>query len=887
MGTWRSVTLRLRSLVAFRRVDRELDEEIRFHLDREVEKNVSAGMSADDARRRALVAFGGVEPTKEAHHDGWGVRWIEDVVRDIRYAVRALSRSPALAVTAVTTLALGIGANAAIFSAVSAVVLHPLPFDEPDRLVMLWEENPEYHWYQQTAAPANMLDWRERVAAFQDVAAYSDFANDGTLTGAGEPRLLSAALVTGNFFSVLGVRPQLGRALRDDETWQPAAPVMVLSDRAWRDVFAADPAIAGRTIMINGDPVEVAGVMPPGFEFPSASVDAWIPMRWDPASRGQASFRRAHWLRPIARLAPGATLESADAQLQAVAEGLKLEYPDTNRVMGAGLTPLHRFLVRDTERPLTLLLAAVALLLVIACANVGNLLLVRASGREREAALRLSLGAGRGRLVRQAFTESLVLSAIGGAAGTGVGWWGTRALVALRPAGMLPVDSLPLDWRVLAYLAAVTTASGLVFGIAPALWSGSRAPAEVLKDSGHSGSARRSPPRWGNLLVVTEVAIAVMLAVGAGLLVRSYAALVRVDPGFETRGLLAVEVNAGGTRYDTPEKQRVFWQRFVEAAGALPGADAAGAASQLVLTDEGNGWTSSFSIAGRDPDAFGTEVTHMEVTPGYFAAMHVPILHGRDFTDRETADAPPVALVNETLAREFFPNEDPVGQRIVFSKAPGTDPAWITIVGVVGDVHQTSLNLATRTQIVTPHAQTPRTAMVLLVRATGDPTLLAGPVRRALADLDPALAISSVRTMDDVRAASVRRQQFLMTLLLTFAGVGVVLALVGVYGVMAQFARDRRHEMGIRLALGASAADVRRLVVGRGLALVLGGLVVGVALALAGTRAMRAMLFGVDPTDPLTFAAVAALLVATATAATWLPAFRVSRTNPATTLRLD
>ncbi len=882
----KALRLRLRALVNRGSVDRELDDEIRFHLDHETERLVGTGLSRDEARRRALVAFGGVASTREVHHDGWGFRWLEDAARDARHAVRALARNPVLASTAILTLTLGIGANTAIFSAVDAVLLRPLPFPSPDRLAMLWEENPEYHWYQNVAAPANMLDWREQVAAFGDVGAYSDFVNDATLTGQGEPRMLSAAIVTGNFFSVLGVRPALGRNFRDDETWQPAAPALMLSDHAWRDVFGADPQIAGRQIMINGAPIEVAGVMPPGVEFPSPGVDAWIPSRWDPAARGQTSFRRAHWMRPIARLVPGVTMEAANAQLQAVVERLKREYPDTNRVMGAGLTPLHEFLVRNTERPLTLLFAAVALLLLIACANVGNLLLVRASGREREAALRLSLGAGRGRLVRQALTESLVLSAIGGTAGAAAGWWGARALVALRPSG-LAIEARPLDWRVLAYVAAITTVSGLLFGIAPAVWGAARAPAGALRESGPTSGSGRSMRRWGHALVVVQVAIAAMLTVGAGLLVRSYAALVRVDPGFDASGLLAVELNAGGARYGTPDAQRAFWGGLVDTAAALPGVEAAGAASTLVLTGAGTGWTSQFSVAGREPGAYGTEVAHMEATPGYLEALGVPVVRGRGFTDRDTADAPPVVLINESLAREYFPGEDPIGQRVVFSKAPSPDDMWMTIVGVVGDVHQTSLDAAPRIQFFTPFAQTPRSAMVLMARTAGDPARLAAPIRQAIAGIDPNLAISSIRTMTDVRAASVRRQQFLMTLFAAFAAVGLVLALVGVYGVIAQVARARRREMGIRLALGASAADIRWQVVSRGLVPVAGGLALGVAGAVVATRAMGALLFAVEPTDPLTFAAVAAGLLATGTAAAWLPAWRVSRTNPATTLRAE
>ncbi|HKW11952.1 MAG TPA: ABC transporter permease, partial [Gemmatimonadaceae bacterium] len=426
MATIKGTRARLRALVRRGTAERELDEELRFHLEMETEKNLRAGMSPAEARRRALRDFGGVEPTKEAHRDVRG-RWIEELVADTRYALRTLRRAPVLAGAAILTLALGIGANTTIFSAVNAEILRPLPFANPGRLVMLWEENPEKGWHQQICAPANAFDWKDQVRAFHDVALYYQGGGKATLTGEGGAQILKSAGVTGNLFDLLGVRMQLGRAFVPDETWSTSgiAHTAVISNRLWRERFSSDPHIVGRSLRIDGQPTEVVGVAPAGFTFPVDGVDLWQPMAWKPEFRGQVFFRRAHFVRAIARLEAGATLESADAQLQTVVARLKHQYPATNKFMGAGLTPLHRFLVGDTRLPLVVLLAAVALLLLISCANVGNLLLVRAVGREREAALRLTLGAARRRLTKQALTESLVLSVLGGVAGVALGVAGT------------------------------------------------------------------------------------------------------------------------------------------------------------------------------------------------------------------------------------------------------------------------------------------------------------------------------------------------------------------------------------------------------------------------------------------------------------------------------
>jgi predicted permease len=871
----------------------DADAELQSLLDEHTRYLTARGMSADAARAEALRHLGGPLPetstllhrsAQRREHRMRLHEWIGDVVADSRYALRTLRRSPALAAAAVVTLALAIGANTAIFSAVSAVMLRPLPVLEPGRLVMLWEKNPDFHWDREDAAPANMLDWREQAGVFADVAAYPDFAGTTTLTGYGEPRLLKAQPVTGNFFDVLGVRAELGRTLRDAETWEGSgSPAAVLSYRAWRDVFGADRSLVGRTVQLGGRPVEIAGVLPALFAVPGLDVDVWEPVGWDRTSRAQVWFRRAHWVRVIARLKPGVTLEGANAGLQKVVTRLQHDFPATNRHMGAGLTPLHEFLVGKTRQPLLVMLGAVAVLLLIACANVANLLLVRAAGREREAALRLALGAGRGRLLRQALVESALLAGLGGTAGLALGWWGTRVLLALQPTGMLPVTDVAMSWRVIAYVTAATALCALLFGIAPTLWAGRRAPADVLRDEGRTSSGTLRARRWGDALLVSQVAMALALTLGAGLLVRSYLLLQRVEPGFDSHQVLAVRVVLPGIRFDSTRKVLAFYGELERQARALPGVEAAAVVSLVPLGPPS--WSSQFAIAGREP--LDGQVVHRELSPDYQKVMRVPLLRGRRLTEADRRGAPYVVLINQTLARIYFPGQDPVGQRVAFDRLPDSSSTWRTIVGVVGDERQGSLSEASQPEFLAPYPQEARSGMTLMVRTSAEPTVLAPAVRRIIARLDPELAISSVQTMDQVRAASLARDRFLTVLMLAFAGVGMALGLVGVYGVVAQVARRRMRELGIRVALGARAGQVQWLVVRHGIVLTVLGIGAGIAVALSATRAMRTLLYQVAPVDPLTFVVVPALVLLTATVASWLPAARASRADPCEVLRSD
>lgn len=884
---------RLRRLLGLR-VEEEVDSELAFHLEMKERDLVAAGHDPRAARERAVREFGDREAVARecrgiARRRNRKMSLAEnagELRQDGIFALRQLRRYPAVTAVAVLTLALGIGAVTAIFSAVNAAILRPLPFADPGRLLMLWEENAERGWHMQTAAPANALDWREQVPAFEDVAMYADFQERATLGGVGEPRPVRTATVTGNFFSVLGVRPALGRTLRDDETWRTEERVAVLSHRAWTREFGADPEVIGRTVRLDGNPYEVVGVMPASFRFPFPEVDFWSPFGWSPETREAAFFRRAHWVRPIARLRPGATVEEADAQLRTVARRLQERHPVLNRGMGAGLTPLQRFLVGDTRTPLLVLLFAVGVLLLLACANVGNLLLVRATARHREIAVRSALGASRVRIARQMIVESLVLSGLGGLAGLALGWAATRVLAAVRPPELLADGGLPLDWRVLAFTVAATALSGVLFGLVPAVWA-SRAPVgEALKEGGRSGGAGRGARRTASALVAGEVALAVLLVAGAGLLGRSFAQLQRVDPGFDPQNVLTASLSLPGTTYDTPEKAVGFFAEAVRRVGGLPGVESVGAVRQLPLTAPS--WSSDFSVAGRGPEAFGTEVLHREVLPDYFRTLRVPLLRGRTFSAADLASgAPFVIVINESLARRHFPGEDPIGQRIAFDRAPDSTSTWRTVIGVVGDEHQTSPAVPPRIEIFAPLNQEPNGNMTLVMRTAVEPTSLLPAVRRLVAEMDPDLALADVRTLEAVRAESMARERFLMLLLGAFAAVALTLAVVGVYGVLAQAVRQRTREIGIRVALGAGPAQVVRLVVRYGLGLVLTGVVAGLAAAALSTRAMGALLFRVEPTDAATLASVALLLALAGLAAALVPALRASRTEPSVTLRAD
>ena len=871
---------------------RAVDDEFTFHLETATRELIAAGLDPRAAREEAERRFGDREAFRAAcqrigrrrRRAQWRGELMHDVVQDLHFALRGFRQSPGFVVAAVLTLALGIGATTAIFSVVYGVLLKPLPLPDPDRLVTLWESNPERRWTQADAAPANLLDWRERSRTLADVTAYIWRASHIALSGAGEPTVLPGVRVFGNFFSVLGTPPVVGRGFRFEESWDGEDRVVVIGDGFWRRRFGADPGIVGRAITLDGVDRVVVGVMPPGFSYPFPGTDVWIPFGFTPAYRQSVAFRRAHFVRPVARLRPGVSVAQAREDLETIAAQLSKEYPETNATMGAGITPLSEWTAGGTRPTLLILLGSVALVLVVACANVANLQLARGTLRRRELAVRSALGAGRGRLCRQLLTESVALAIAGGAVGLSLGFAGLRALLALSPGDLPRQSEIGLHGPVLLFAVAVTLVTGLLFGFAPALHAARASADRTLRGGGRSGTAGRRDQRARSVLVVSEIALAAVLVVAAGLLLRSFGVLIQLDPNFHPAGTIAVDLSLPRARYDEVDRVTGFYRRLLDRARALPGVVSAGLSDGLPL--EAPGWSGDFAIAGRAREDFGVEFRHRRTSPDYFATLGVPILAGRNFTDADDGTVP-VALVSESLARHYFAGSDPLGQRLTFDRYPTAASVWRTIVGVVADEKYDRLGAPGGDVIYEPFLQSPSGSITLVVRAAVAPLSILDGLRAQVAALDPAIPLDRPRTLDEVVDHSLARERFLTLLVGLFAAVALALALVGIYGLMAFAVSQRRREIGIRIALGAVGRQVLGLVVGRALALVVIGLALGLVGALLAVRLLRGVLYQVSATDPATFAAVAAVLAATALAASYLPARRAARIDPVETLRQE
>ncbi len=871
------------ALIGRRRWEQEMTEEMQEHIALHAEALVRAGVAEAEAWRRARADFGGIEGMKEASREALGLRLWDELRGDLRYAVRTLRRSPGYVTVALLTLTLGIGATAAIFSAANAALFRPLPFTDPDRLVHLFETNPEFQWTDADAAPANVVDWRDQVGAFSDVAVYSGFRSQIPLIRDGEPVLLRGTQVSGNFFDVLGVRPALGRTMHWEETFAGRHDVVVLSHSLWATHFGADSGVVGRRIDAGTRRLEVVGVMPPGFEFPGDGTQFWTPYGWTESFVNNVSFRRAHFVRPVARLASGVTLREADAEFQAVVRRLQVEYPATNKVMGAGMMPVRDFLIRHTHRPLLILLGATGLLLVLAAVNVSNLTMVRAAERGSEFALRQALGADRFRVARQMLTESLLLAVAGGLLGLGFGWWVVRLLARTTPLGIEGATTLTLDLRVVGVTLAVATLSGLVFGLAPLARTRPQTLSGELGEGNRAGSGRPGRNRAVRSLVVAEVALALLLVMGAGLMLRSIWLLRDVDPGFRPDGVLAVQFQIPASRYPERDQVLAFQDRLAEALEARPGIRRVGTVNQLPLA--GPSWSSQFKAAGWPEERVGLDILHRRTNEGYFEALGVPLIRGRMFDRRDQADAPLVVLVNETFAREHFPGEDPVGQRIAYDRVPTENSIWYEIIGIVGDQHQVSPGIPVRAEVFENRNQDWERSSWVVIRAEGSPGEVLTQLRAVLREMDPLIPISDSRTLTEVWRRSITRESFMFTLLFGFGAAALLLAAVGVYGVSAQAARRRTREIGIRMALGADRSTVLWMMLRHSLVLVGAGLGIGVLASLAVSRVLQSMLFGVTPGDPSTLAAVILVLSGAAILASWVPARRATRQPPTVVLR--
>lgn len=811
---------------------------------------------------------------------------MEALLHDLRYGARMMAQRPGFTVVAVITLALGIGANTAIFSVVNGVLLNPMPYRAPERLVQFWETNPLKNWTQATVAPANMLDWQKQNQSFDDIAAYfgSDKKGPGLsglqLTGGGEPERVQGLFVTGNLFSVLGVDAVLGRSLRDEETWQGKNMVVVLSYGLWQRRFGGDPNIVGQTIALNGRNREVVGVMSPDFYFPSKEVEMWLPMGWD--YNQIAQLRRPHFLRAVGRLKDGVSVEQARSEMNGIAGRLEQQYPVTNTQMGVGLGPFKEWVVSDTRLPLIVFLVAVAFVLLIACANVANLLLARAATRTREVAIRTALGAPRRRIVKQLLTENLLLATAGGGLGLLLALWCRDLLVMFSPGNIPRLDEARIDGRVLAFSIGITLLTTLLFGLAPALQSSRPDLVATLKEGGQKGGSQGGRVR--NTLVIAEVALALILVIGAGLMVRSFLRLRRVDPGFNASNVLLITVDLPGVRYPEDSQATSFFEQAEQRIKGLPGVVDVGSTNVPAL--KGAGYTNDMTIPGRPPEDYIREIRHKTITPDYFRAMGIQLLGGRFFDSSDNAKGAPTIIVNEAFARRCFPDEEAVGKQVKFAR-PTEQGKWETIVGVVRNEKQDSLSADPKPEAYKSQLQEASSGMTLVVRTTGDPRPLIAAVREEIRALDKDLPPYNIKTMSDVLFESLARERFTTLLLMVFAGLALVLASIGIYGVMSYSVTQRTHEIGIRLAIGAQTRDIFRQVVGQALRLAGIGVAVGLAGAFALTRLMASLLYGVSTTDPLTFALIAVLLAGVSLLASYIPARRATRVDPMIALRYE
>ncbi len=807
--------------------------------------------------------------------------------QDLRYSIRMLAKAPGFTAVAILTLALGIGANTAIFSVVNRVLLTRLPYRQPDRLVMVWEKNPHNSSGRNVVSPSNFLDWQDQNTIFEQMAASYDARVN--LTGNGEPEEVAIQAVSPNLFSLLGVNAAIGRTFTAEDGQTGHDNVVILSYGLWLRKFGADRNLVGKTLQIDGQAMPVVGVMPRGFDIfvkqgslINERSELWTPIAFTAKSRG----RRGRWLTAIARMKPRITLAQAQAEMDTIASRLEKEYPDFNTHWGVNLVSLHEQFVGEIRPALLVMLGAVCLVLLIACANVANLLLSRSAARRKEIALRAALGASRWRIARQLLTESLLLSAAGGALGLLLAVWGTDLLLRLSPAGLLDVKDLGIDFRVLGFTAGLSLLTGMLFGFAPAFEAARSSINDSLRESGLAGAGSGSGNRRVRQIFVTaEIALSFLLLIGSGLLIRSFLRLQAVSPGFNSENLLTVQLKLPQSKYKDDGAHIVFFNELLRRVNSLPGVRSASAESYLPFT--GMGAATGYEVEGRPkPPAGQSPVVDVRViAPNYFETMGIPLLRGRTFTPRESAEVAHVVIINETMARESWPNEDPIGKRVTIHMKNEDVPS--EIVGIVGDIKHQGLDTTPRAMSYWPHPELGYNAMALVIRSASNPKSIVAAVRHEVLQMDPDQPLSNVATMEELMSTSLALRRFSMFLLSAFAALALLLAAVGVYGVMAYTVAQRTHEIGIRMALGAQHQDVVRLVAGEGFKLALSGVAIGLAGAAALSRVLESFLFGVGQRDALTFFSVAALLLATALLACYIPARRATKVDPMVALRYE
>lgn len=876
---------RLRALFHHKAVEDELDEELRFHFESEVELNMRAGMTQEEAKRRARLAFGGHEQVKEDCREARGTNFIELTIEDAKYAVRQLWANPTFALVMILTLALSIGANSAIFSVINGVLLKRLPYPQPERMVRVFISNADFPHF--TLNPFDFLDFRARNHSFESIAAYT--RGDVQLSGAGEPIHLNGFGITSGFFRVLGIQPQLGREFDYAAEIPGNGLQVILSDRVWRTQFNGDPHIIGRKITVNEQPFTVIGVMPPGTEHPGndyhavgygENVDVWWPFSF----AGDSSHRGSHYMEGIGRLKVGVSAEQATAEMNAIMAQLGREHPQ-DLGWTVHVVSLYSSIVDASRRMLLVLLGAVALVLLIACANIANLLLARASARQREIAVRLAMGAPRLRIVRQLLTESLIISLVGGALGLALAFVGVRALVAMLPANFPRAHDIHVSWPVFAFTLLISIFTGILFGLAPAMQASRTDPKQGLQQGSRTTTASRHQNRLRSALVIAEVSMACLLLVGAGLMLRTFLNLLHLNPGFREDHLLTASISLPHVRYKTEEQTAQFYERLTNSLNALPGVESAGAGSDVPWT--GYDENSSFNIEGKKPAPHeGFHARYHFATPGYFNAMGIPLVKGRFFTSVDRRGGRNVIVINEALAHRYWPGEDVIGKRITFEDTP-KDSDWLTIVGVVGDVKDQPNKPGAEPAFWWPEAQESQPDMSIAIHTTADPRQAIAGLRDAVHQLNPELAVADVKLMNQVTDASISTPRFTFVMVGLFAGLAILLAGIGAYGVIAYTVTQRASEFGLRIALGAQRENLLRMVLAQSARLAVPGTILGLALSLALGRVMQSLLYGVGSTDPLILAAVAVLVLAVALLASYIPARRAAQADPMMTLRAE
>ena len=870
------------------RTEREMEEEMRFHIDARAADLMKGGLTPQQAQRQARLEFGGMETAKGECRDAIGVSFLEILFQDVRHGMRAMLRTPAFTAIAVIVLALGIGANTAIFSVVDAVLLRPLAYRDSGRLVTILMNGDG------PVSAGNYVDWRDQSRSFTAMSAAEAWSPN--LTGVDSTEHIPGLKVTQDLFPMLGIDPMLGRLFASGEDKEGANREVILSYRLWQQRFSGDPNVLGRPILLDGNAYLVIGVMPQGFQFApfwATKAELWVPSAFGPGVHASGGS-----LRIFARMKDSVSLKQARADIASIAGRLEQQYPGTNR--DVVVTQLKEKVVGPIETPLLVLLGAVAFVLLITCANVAHMLLARAASRHKEVAVRAALGARRGRIIRQFLTESILLGALGGLAGLVLAVVATRALIAMSPANIPRVQTVSINLRAALFLFSTTILTSIGFGLAPALQASSVNVNDTLKEGGRGNSDGLRRNRLRSLLVVSEFALALVLLVGAGLMIRTFAALEAVDSGFNPHNVISMIVSVAGSKEEDPGRREIFYRLLLERVRSLPGVQAAGAINHLPLAGDLWGW--HFAIEGRPKPRPGEApgAIYRMVTPGYFAAMRLPIVRGRDITDADNVTAPGAVIINEQAARQYWPGEDPIGKRISFDDDTTNPTSWLTVVGIAKDAKQDSW-----TDKATPEAYLAAfqnrdylgdsgteasrhmSYITLVARTAADPAAVATAMKEAAWSFDRSLAISQVVTMDGVVTEANAQPRFEMLLLSIFAAVALALASVGIYGVISYSASRRTHEIGVRMSLGASRSDVLLLVMRQGIWLALAGSVTGVAGALLISRLMAKLLYGVQPTDPATFLAVAAGLGLVAMLACYIPARRAMRIDPMAALRCE